>query len=338
MAIENINAVLNERDLMRHIHSGRIVITPLINPNVQIGPASIDIRLGFEFEVYNITKHTHIDAMQSRDVLRKQAKSYTSKVHVSPMTAFVLHPREFVLASTLEYFKIPNDIVCRLEGRSTWGRLGLQVHSTAGFVDPGFEGILTYELQNMGKSPLSLYPGVRIAQLCFFNISETAIPYTKKKGAKYFHKLGTNKSLFYEDQEFEFIRNYYGGHKMGTSQTLAKIFNDKEMLQEIEVKLNTNDSDLFAMLASEISKGIIEPDKQEERGKQIFENLRSALVERICYSENVKKYYSANDKVTLVAALIDCISGAVTGVSPVTFCVLLVKAGLDVLCQDCWNG
>ncbi|MFC1817118.1 dCTP deaminase [Thermodesulfobacteriota bacterium] len=201
-------SVLNERDIAKRISSGDLVITPLLDPNEQIGPASIDIRLGFEFEIYNITKHAHIDPTQSKEALNKQLKSYTSKIHISPMESFILHPGEFVLASTLEYLKIPNNLVCRLEGRSTWGRLGLQVHSTAGFVDPGFEGILTYELQNMGKGPLSLYPGVRIAQLCFFSINETSKPYIKKAGAKYFHKIGTSKSLFYQDKEFDIIRKF----------------------------------------------------------------------------------------------------------------------------------
>ena len=205
---ETYSAVLNERELMEKLNSGDLVITPMLNPRKQMGPASIDIRLGFEFEIYNITKHAHIDPTCDKKMLEIQLKSYTNKVHISPMEPFILHPGEFVLASTLEYFKIPNNLVCRLEGRSSWGRLGLQVHSTAGFVDPGFEGTLTYELQNMGKGPLSLFPGIRIAQLCFFNINETAIPYIKKEGAKYFHKIGTSRSLFYQDEEFDLIREY----------------------------------------------------------------------------------------------------------------------------------
>jgi len=114
-----------------------------------------------------------------------------------------------VLASTLEYFRLPATLAGRLEGRSTWGRLGLQVHSTAGFVDPGFSGILTFELQNMGKGPLILYPGVRIAQICFFRCNATAIPYTQKPGAKYHSKLGSAGSMFNEDSEFRAIRSYH---------------------------------------------------------------------------------------------------------------------------------
>src|SRR5581483_2183947 len=153
----------------------------------------------------------HLDPLRTAEDLKRRVEDYTRKVHIPPMESFVLHPGEFVLAATLEYFKLPPDLAGRLEGRSTWGRLGLQVHSTAGFVDPGFEGILTFELQNMGKNPLPLYPGVRIAQICFFQTIATAIPYTKKKGAKYFHKVGTSGSLFYEDVEFEAIRKF---HKM----------------------------------------------------------------------------------------------------------------------------
>jgi dCTP deaminase len=145
------------------------------------------------------------------------------------MEAFILHPGEFVLAATLEYFKLPTDLAGRLEGRSTWGRLGLQIHSTAGFVDPGFEGILTFELQNMGKAPLCLFPGVRIAQLCLFSTNRTAIPYTKKRGAKYFHMIGTTGSLFYVDPEFDAIREYFNkGEQFPLPVTVTELADHSE--------------------------------------------------------------------------------------------------------------
>lgn len=200
--------VLNEQEIMKRLIQGDLVITPIIDPKRQLGPTSLDIRLGFDFKIFNIIKHTHLDPLSSENESKQILREYVTNVHISPMERFILHPGEFALASTLEYFRIPSDLAARLEGRSTWGRLGLQVHSTAGFVDPGFEGILTFELQNMGKGPLCLYPGSRIAQVCFFQTSETAVPYTKKEGAKYFHMMGAHGSLFYQDPEFKAIRSY----------------------------------------------------------------------------------------------------------------------------------
>jgi len=205
--------VLNECEIMERLISGELVITPILDPERQIGPTSVDIRLGFDFQIFNKTRHTHIDPLRKKGEIKVLLEDYLSRIHVAPMEAFILHPGEFALAATLEYFKIPTNLAARLEGRSTWGRLGLQVHSTAGFVDPGFEGILTFELQNMGEGPLCLYPGVRVAQVCFFSTNETAIPYTKKKGAKYFHKIGSFGSLFYEDVEFEAIRSFKDNSK-----------------------------------------------------------------------------------------------------------------------------
>lgn len=204
-----IKSALNEREIIYRLIKGDLIVTPLIDPKRQIGATSVDIRLGFDFAVFNITKHAHLDPLKSKKELKSQVDDYTTKVHAAPMEPFVLHSGEFVLAATLEYFKIPDDLLGRLEGRSTWGRLGLQVHSTAGFVDPGFEGVLTFELQNMGKGPLSLFPGVRIAQICFYQTNKTSIPYSKKIGAKYSFKTGTSGSLFYKDPEFDIIRNYH---------------------------------------------------------------------------------------------------------------------------------
>jgi dCTP deaminase len=200
------SSVLNEQQIIERLVRGDLIVSPIIDPHVQIGPTSLDIRLGFEFEVFNTIKHTHLEPLDEFN-LKRQLEDYSTKIHIPPLGHFVLHPGEFALASTLEYFVLPADLAGRLEGRSTWGRLGLQVHSTAGFVDPGFEGILTFELTNSGKAPLLLFPGVRIAQICFFPTERTAIPYIRKRNAKYFRKLGTLSSLFYQDPEFDIIRN-----------------------------------------------------------------------------------------------------------------------------------
>lgn len=146
--------------------------------------------------------------------IREQVKGYSEIVHVQPMQPFILHPNDFVLASTLEYIQLSSGIAGRLEGRSTWGRTGLQVHSTAGFVDPGFKGSLTYELHNMGKLPIPLFPGIRIGQISFHRMESDVIEdYAKKAGAKYSDTTGTKSALFYEDYEYEIIQNYLAKNK-----------------------------------------------------------------------------------------------------------------------------
>jgi len=149
----------------------------------------------------------------SLDQIREQSDSYSEVVHVQLMEPFILHPNDFVLASTLEYIILPPHITGRLEGRSTWGRTGLQVHSTAGFIDPGFEGSLTYELHNMGKLPLPLYPGIRIGQICFHRMESAIEMYTQKEGSKYAKTTGTKKPLFYEDYEYQVIQKYLAEKK-----------------------------------------------------------------------------------------------------------------------------
>src|SRR5579862_3281874 len=138
----------------------RIIITPLSNPREQIGPASVDVRLGGSFRIPATSHLGAIDPEQKDDVA-----TYTTPVDIGPNEQLYLHPGEFVLAATLEYVRIPRDLACRIEGRSSWGRLGILVHATAGFVDPGFSGNLTFELFNAGRLPVKLKPGLRMAQL-----------------------------------------------------------------------------------------------------------------------------------------------------------------------------
>lgn len=136
--------VLSDQEIVRELLLGNITITPLLRAKKQIGSSSIDVRLGTEFRYIKIVKQTHFDLSLTLDEIREQISNYSEVVHVQPMEPFILHPNDFVLASTLEYIILPHNITGRLEGRSTWGRTGLQVHSTAGFIDPGFEGSLTY--------------------------------------------------------------------------------------------------------------------------------------------------------------------------------------------------
>lgn len=205
--------VLSDKEIVRELLNERIIITPLMRARKQIGSSSIDVRLGTEFRYIKIVKQTHFDLSLSLDEIREQIANYSEVVHVQPMEPFILHPNDFVLASTLEYIKLPDDITGRLEGRSTWGRTGLQVHSTAGFVDPGFEGSLTYELHNMGKLPLPLFPGIRIGQISFHRISSAVEMYTQKEGSKYAKTTGTKNPLFYEDYEYQVIQKYLADKK-----------------------------------------------------------------------------------------------------------------------------
>jgi dCTP deaminase len=200
--------ILNETQILQRLQhpdaDKRIVITPLIRPEEQFGPTSVDVRLGTVFHVMRRSQVTHLDLLSAE--AEEALKRATQVVTIPPNEAFVLHPGEFALASTLEFFQIPIDLAARLEGRSTWGRLGLQVHATAGFVDPGFTGALTFELSNVSTVPLCLYPGVRIGQLCFFESAPTQLPYMEKRLSKYGGKVATESSAFYRDPEYARLR------------------------------------------------------------------------------------------------------------------------------------
>jgi dCTP deaminase len=200
--------VLSDWEIALALLEGSIVVSPLMNARKQIGGCSLDVRLGTEFKFIRTVKQTHFDLSVPGTQIREQVRKYTEVIHVQPMKPFILHPSEFALGSTLEYIVLPDDITGRLDGRSTWGRVGLQVHSTAGLIAPGFEGTLTFELHNMGKLPLPLYPGVRIAQISFYRCSPAVMKYVDRDGAKYARSTGTKDAMFYEDYEYQRIQNY----------------------------------------------------------------------------------------------------------------------------------
>jgi dCTP deaminase len=157
--------LLSDRDLVGEIKSGRLGLEPFDPALVQ--PSSIDVRLDRWFRVFNNSRYTHIDPARQQDDL-------TSLREVPDGEPFVLHPSEFVLASTLEVVTLPDDLAGRLEGKSSLGRLGLLTHSTAGFIDPGFSGHVTLELSNVANLPIMLWPGMKIGQLCLFRLSSPA--------------------------------------------------------------------------------------------------------------------------------------------------------------------
>ena len=182
--------LLSDQDLRKELESGRLVVEPFDPAMLQ--PSSIDIRLDQYFRVFDNTKYTHIDPAIQQDEL-------TSLVEQTGDDPFVLHPGEFVLGSTFERVGLPDDLAGRLEGKSSLGRLGLLTHSTAGFIDPGFSGHITLELSNVANLPITLWPGMKIGQLCLFRLSSAAEhPYgSDRAGSRYQGQRGPTPSRAY---------------------------------------------------------------------------------------------------------------------------------------------
>ena len=179
--------LLSDKDIKAQISSGRIQLEPESLEMIQ--PSSIDVRLDRFFRLFDNHRYAHIDPAEEQEEL-------TRFVEVSSDEAFVLHPGEFVLGSTYEKVTLPDDIAARLEGKSSLGRLGLLTHSTAGFVDPGFTGHVTLELSNVATLPIKLWPGMKIGQLCFFQLSSPSEnPYgSEKYGSRYQGQRGPTAS------------------------------------------------------------------------------------------------------------------------------------------------
>ncbi|MFM9141913.1 MAG: dCTP deaminase [Actinomycetota bacterium] len=157
--------LLSDRDIAAEIKGGRVVVEPFEAKMIQ--PSSVDVRLDRFFRVFENHRYEVIDPSIEQPEL-------TREVAVAPNEFFILHPGEFVLASTYEVITLPDDIAGRLEGKSSLGRLGLLTHSTAGFIDPGFSGHITLELSNVANLPVKLYPGMKIGQLCLIKLSSSA--------------------------------------------------------------------------------------------------------------------------------------------------------------------
>lgn len=157
--------LLSDRDIRTQIQENRVRVEPY-DPGM-IQPSSIDVRLDRFFRVFENHKYSVIDPSVEQSEL-------TREVEVAPDEFFILHPGEFVLASTYEVITLPDDIAGRLEGKSSLGRLGLLTHSTAGFIDPGFSGHITLELSNVANLPVKLFPGMKIGQLCLITLTSPA--------------------------------------------------------------------------------------------------------------------------------------------------------------------
>ncbi|MEU3272331.1 dCTP deaminase [Saccharomonospora sp. NPDC006951] len=184
--------LLSDRDLRKELDAQRLRVDPFAPKMLQ--PSSIDVRLDRFFRVFDNTKYTHIDPQLQQDEL-------TSLVEKEGEDPFVLHPGEFVLGSTYEIFTLPDDLAGRLEGKSSLGRLGLLTHSTAGFIDPGFTGHITLELSNVANLPITLWPGMKIGQLCLFRLTSPAeFPYgSSEAGSRYQGQRGPTPSKAYKN-------------------------------------------------------------------------------------------------------------------------------------------
>jgi dCTP deaminase len=172
--------VLSDVDIKRYLELGKIRITPQLPPE-QFGSCSVDFRLGNEFSIFEHSRHPYIDLRNKRGI-----EDLMKPVLVEGDDPFILQPREFVLAITEECLELDADVLGRLEGRSSLGRIGIIVHGTAGLFDPGWSGKATLELSNLSRMPVALYPGMRICSFTFEQLSTpSSVPYNKKKGNKY---------------------------------------------------------------------------------------------------------------------------------------------------------
>jgi dCTP deaminase len=189
--------IYSDRDIKRLLAEGRILVQPAPDLETQLGSCSLDLRLSNEFSVFEYNKHPFIDVRDgkaSRDVMKP--------ITVEDEQPFVLHPGSFVLAITLEHVELPDDIVARLEGRSSLGRLGIIVHATASVIDPGWRGRIVLELANHGQMPVALYPGMRVCSVTFEPLSTPVdTPYWKKAQAKYKGQDSAQGSKISDDPE-----------------------------------------------------------------------------------------------------------------------------------------
>lgn len=184
--------ILSDISIKKALQEGRIVIDPLGDDAVQ--PSSVDLRVDSEFRVFNNHLYPYID-------VRDEQPDLTEPLQVTEAQPFILHPGEFVLGSTLEKVTLPRDLVARIEGKSSLGRLGLLVHATAGFVDAGFSGWLTLELSNVANLPIAIYPGMKIGQLAFFMLDQEAERAygDASLGSKYQGQRGPTASRYFKN-------------------------------------------------------------------------------------------------------------------------------------------
>ena len=190
--------ILSDGDILRRLEEGDLVFEPLDDPELQVQPASVDLRLGREFLEF---QHANIPCIHPTS--EREVEEYVEETVVPEDGEFILHPGDFVLGTTRERVEIPPDLIAHVEGRSSLGRLAIVVHATAGLCDPGYKGQITLELSNLGTAPVALTPGMRISQLTFTELTSPAErPYGSERGSKYQGQSGPQASKIQGDKEF----------------------------------------------------------------------------------------------------------------------------------------
>ncbi|MFO7926214.1 MAG: dCTP deaminase [Halobacteriota archaeon] len=190
--------ILSDTDIRRRLTDGDLVVEPLADPELQIQPASIDLRLGREFLEFQRTNISCIHPNREQEV-----GEYVEETHVEEGEEFILHPGDFVLGTTKERVEIPPDLLGTVQGRSSLGRLAIVIHATAGIIDPGYRGQITLELSNLGTAPVALSPDMRISQVIFTELKNAASsPYGSDRGSKYQDQSGPQASRIQSDEEF----------------------------------------------------------------------------------------------------------------------------------------
>ncbi len=190
--------ILSDADIRRRLTDGDLVVEPLADPELQIQPASIDLRLGREFLEFQRTNIPCIHPNSEREV-----GEYVEETYVEEGEEFILHPGDFVLGTTKERVEIPPDLLGTVQGRSSLGRLAIVIHATAGIIDPGYRGQITLELSNLGTAPVALNPDMRISQVIFTELKTPAEePYGTDRGSKYQDQTGPQASRIQSDDEF----------------------------------------------------------------------------------------------------------------------------------------
>jgi len=199
--------ILVDKKIKEYIKGGKIKVEPF-DENM-IGPASLDIRLGHKFRVFKTLEKEVIDVRDYYDDIYTRVETKEYIIHIGKYSdlyilkndnvPIIIHPGEFILASVYEYIELPDNIVGQIHGRSSIGRLGLIIHTSAGYVDPGYRGYLTLEIINVNKVPIKIYPKTKVAQIVFIETEPSEVPYDKRKGSKYLNEEGATESLISKD-------------------------------------------------------------------------------------------------------------------------------------------
>ncbi|RLI97997.1 MAG: dCTP deaminase [Candidatus Aenigmatarchaeota archaeon] len=188
--------ILSDREIKKYLETGSLVVKPIDDPDVQIQSAGIDLRLGSEFRIFKTAAIPYIDTRKEQEV------DYTEKVSLDDGRPFIIHPGEFVLAPIKEYIRIPSDLAASVDGKSSLGRIGISIHATSASINPGWEGYFVLEITNVGRMPVALYPGMRIAKLVLHKLSsECERPYDKRPDTKYNKENSTSDSRIYREAQ-----------------------------------------------------------------------------------------------------------------------------------------